>query len=61
MAAPCCRRIQLHLDLIYPELDPGFAERLIDVMGYVDPVESPDPHENHWDESRPSSSPTPTQ
>ncbi len=44
-------RIQLHLDLIYPELDPGFAERLIDVMGYVDPVESPDPHENHWDES----------
>ncbi len=44
-------RILLHLDVIYPGIDPGFADRLIAAMGYGSVIESPDPHENRWDES----------
>jgi len=52
MAASALRdRVVLHLETIYPELDPAFADRLMEAMDYGDAVESPDPHVNRWDES----------
>lgn len=44
-------RIALHLEVIYPELDTAFADRLMHAMGYGEELESPDPHLNRWDES----------
>lgn len=44
-------KVKLHLDVIYPGIDRGFADQLIKAMGFTTEPVTPDPHVNRWDES----------
>lgn len=43
-------RVKRHLDVIYPDVETGYADRLIEAMQYTESLQSPDPYENRWDE-----------